>query len=315
MKNTGYIYRIYNCVNGKSYIGQTIDLEKRIKDHFNGYGSELIYHAIQKHGAEALKWEILESDVEEEVLDKMEKLYIRFFDSMKPNGYNLVPGGIGARGYKWTQEQRQKTSERLKGEKNHQYGKPGTFTGRKHTNKTRAKIGDSHRGKVVSAETRQKLRLANLGKRQSPDTMEKKRQASTGRKHTPDTLAKMSKARKGKRHSPETLEKMSKARKGKPISSEHRAKIIEAMKSPEIRDKLSKTHKGKVLSPEHRAKIGTSLKGRNLSPEELEKRHGEHNPFYGKKHSPETKEKISKANRGKTPWNKGKRRKKKSSPP
>ena len=31
----GYIYKIINKINGKMYIGQTLNIEKRIKDHFS----------------------------------------------------------------------------------------------------------------------------------------------------------------------------------------------------------------------------------------------------------------------------------------
>jgi len=49
----------------------------------------------------------------------------------------------------------------------------------------------------------------------------------------------------------------------------------------------------KVLSKEHKSRISKSLKGKN-------------NPFYGKKHSEETKKKISDSSKGRVPWNKGK---------
>lgn len=48
-----------------------------------------------------------------------------------------------------------------------------SMIGRKHTPEVCAKIGDAHRGKIVSSETREKLRIANLGKT-TPDHVKAK---------------------------------------------------------------------------------------------------------------------------------------------
>ena len=50
------IYKIVNCVNGKIYIGQTIQkLERRMYSHFNRHTKTCISKAIQKYGKENLK--------------------------------------------------------------------------------------------------------------------------------------------------------------------------------------------------------------------------------------------------------------------
>lgn len=49
----------------------------------------------------------------------------------------------------------------------------------------------------------------------------------------------------------------------------------------ETKKKISETHKGKKMSEEHKKKLSEANKGKN-------------NPFYGKKHSKETREKIIK---------------------
>jgi hypothetical protein len=101
----------------------------------------------------------------------------------------------------------------------------------------------------------------------------------------------------GKTHSAETRRKMSASNmgknKGKKLSEEHRRKIIKAntgiVRSAEFREKLRKANIGKVLPEETCRKIAESLKGKYA---------GEKNPFYGKKHTKEAREKISSSKKG-----------------
>jgi hypothetical protein len=71
------------------------------------------------------------------------------------------------------------------------------------------------------------------------------------------------------------------------------------------RQKSSKTHKNKVLSEETKRKISETRKKRGYKCSEEQKQKysemfvGDGNPNYGKKHSEETLEKISKGTRGK----------------
>lgn len=87
------IYKYTNKVNGKIYIGQTIQsLEKRAK--YNGLGyihCKHFYSAIQKYGWESFIPEILEEVTEEEA-DEREMYYIQKYNSIK-NGYNIDLGG------------------------------------------------------------------------------------------------------------------------------------------------------------------------------------------------------------------------------
>lgn len=60
------IYKITNKLNGKIYIGQSINPFKRFKQHC--YNTQiyksLINEAINKYGKENFLFEILESDIE-----------------------------------------------------------------------------------------------------------------------------------------------------------------------------------------------------------------------------------------------------------
>lgn len=91
----GYIYR-YIAPSGKSYIGQTINtLAERAKNIISGIGYKkcsLFWKAIQKYKFTSFKVEILDC-VPIEKLNELEKYYIKLFNTLAPNGYNLSTGG------------------------------------------------------------------------------------------------------------------------------------------------------------------------------------------------------------------------------
>lgn len=85
------IYKITNLLNGKSYIGQSNNLERRKKEHLSG--KQQIDLDIQQLGVENFEFEILEYCTKEK-LDELEKYWIEYYDSYN-NGYNLTKGGQG----------------------------------------------------------------------------------------------------------------------------------------------------------------------------------------------------------------------------
>lgn len=86
------IYKIINNLNGKIYIGQSNNPNKRFLDHC--YKKEkyesLISKAINKYGKENFTLEILGWF---ENFNEKEKYYIIYYGSRVPNGYNIAPGG------------------------------------------------------------------------------------------------------------------------------------------------------------------------------------------------------------------------------
>lgn len=82
------IYKITNTVNNKAYIGYSSNVESRWEDHKKGYGSKLVFDAIQKYGLDNFTFEV----IVEETVDK-EDYYIQEYNTIAPNGYNLVEGG------------------------------------------------------------------------------------------------------------------------------------------------------------------------------------------------------------------------------
>lgn len=94
------IYKITNQINGKVYIGQSVNIKKRWTDHIYYAKHEenkasRLYLAIRKYGLENFKFEVLE-ECSKELLDEREIYWIAYFDSTdRTKGYNFYRGGQG----------------------------------------------------------------------------------------------------------------------------------------------------------------------------------------------------------------------------
>lgn len=99
------IYRVVNRVNGKSYVGQSVNITRRFNAHRNSafnpnsknYNNPL-YEDMRKYGIENFDFEILE-ECERSSLDEREVFYIAKFRSNGENGYNRDSGGSQAPHY------------------------------------------------------------------------------------------------------------------------------------------------------------------------------------------------------------------------
>jgi len=97
------IYKFQNKINSCIYIGQSLDIERRYKDHINRaknnfksnseYDSPL-HRAIRKYGIENFIFEIIE-ECSKEQLNEREQYWIAFYNSYN-NGYNCTTGGNNA---------------------------------------------------------------------------------------------------------------------------------------------------------------------------------------------------------------------------
>lgn len=104
------IYKITNKINGKIYIGQAKNINKRIKEHIKG-STSAISLAIQKHGEENFDFEILETDIED--YNEKEKYWIKKFNSYQ-KGYNLTEGGEDGAYERYPQEEIIKVKDLIK---------------------------------------------------------------------------------------------------------------------------------------------------------------------------------------------------------
>ena len=93
----GFIYKITNKINGKSYIGQTIqNVKERFYQHCATKCSQailnmVIHKAINKYGKSNFTIEVIE-EVESTNLNDRERYWIKYYDSYN-NGYNSTEGG------------------------------------------------------------------------------------------------------------------------------------------------------------------------------------------------------------------------------
>ena len=88
------IYKITNKINGKVYIGQSVNIQRRWRNHKSAINDSFpIHKAFKKYGLENFDFEVLEECCIED-LSKREQYYILYFNSLVPNGYNIVFGDI-----------------------------------------------------------------------------------------------------------------------------------------------------------------------------------------------------------------------------
>ena len=208
------VYMLVNSVTGMKYIGQSFDIEKRSKEHFqNGVLTKAngpLYDAIREHGKHCWEifvlWELKNPDTENarDILHQKEQEFIAAYETTTvEKGYNLSTGGFPASGIKMSEETRQKMSESHLGEKHHLFGKHLS-------EETRKKIGEKHKGKQITEEHRKKISEKVSGEKHP----------LFGKKHSEESKQKMSEAQAGEKShmwgktvSEETKRKMAEARR------------------------------------------------------------------------------------------------------
>jgi len=191
----GVIYTLIDGTNDKEYVGQTVrPVEVRFYQH--EHGDQYIDRMIQEHGADMFETAILKTCDSQEELDYWEKRLIKSRNTMYPNGYNLIEGGIGTSGKNNPFFGKRHTKASLKKMSAVKLGKNNPFFGKHHTKKTLVKmVASSHRKSLF------KNLLAEMNKRQmsyrdlaeilslSRDTISDKMQSS--RKFTVKDIAKL----------------------------------------------------------------------------------------------------------------------------
>ena len=170
----GHIYRYRNKINGKVYIGQTIDLNRRYKDHLY-YAQhnpvQQIHKAIAKYGIENFDFSVLhkiegEDDFVKLRLNELEATEILSHNSYRC-GYNASTGGEGNYGLVHSEETRKKIGAKS----------------RNRSAESNKKISEANKKRVYTQE--EKARLADsLAKNARPAASEWHKSEEGRKKHS-----------------------------------------------------------------------------------------------------------------------------------
>ena len=182
------IYKITNLINGKVYIGQSINIYKRWKEHKNKNNwnkkKQIIYSAFKKYGLDNFNFEIIEI-CNKKMLNEKERFYIKLYKSYvydkNSNGYNATLGGESNLGMVLSKESKKKMSNarkgKYKGEDNPRYGQHLSESEKKN-------ISEKNKGN-------------NKGVPRSEEVKIKISKTKKGYKHTEESKKKIAKSRKG----------------------------------------------------------------------------------------------------------------------
>lgn len=187
------IYMIKNIVNGKVYIGQSVDIYTRWYNHKRDLSNSVHYNthlqkSWNKYGESSFEFSIIKT-CDQNDLDLLEVKYISLYNSCDSKfGYNMSFGGAGGGipndkvrvklsianigennpmfGKHHTTETKKKISEAKTGDKNAMYGKRGELSpnyGRKHTDEFRKRQSEIQKGKRMSEEALIKQSISKSG--------------------------------------------------------------------------------------------------------------------------------------------------------
>ena len=227
------IYKAQNKINNKIYIGQTVkDVNERIMTHFK-INKYYFQRALNKYGIKSFIISVIDHAKTHDDLNGKEKYWIAFYDCKAPCGYNCTDGGDGVKGYKHTEEDRERN--RL------------SHLGKKASKETRLKMSTAHKGKNISKEQRKKISIARKGVKFSEEHKQKLSTSKRGIKHPnygkslpEETRRKIGLGNSGKIRSDETRQKLRESNLGKRHSKETRQKMNESQKALWITRKQGK---------------------------------------------------------------------------
>lgn len=142
------VYQHRNKINGKVYIGITMQTPEQRWRHGEGYkSSPHFYAAIQKYGWDNFEHNILFQNLTKEEACKKEQELIAKYNSMnREYGYNSTSGGDI---FVMNEETKQKISQSLMGNKN--------GLGHPCSEEKKKKISEAQKGRRLTEEHKQKL--------------------------------------------------------------------------------------------------------------------------------------------------------------
>lgn len=200
------IYLVSNKLNGKQYVGQTINPHLPI-----GHG-RILKSAYKLHGKENFTYEpICKGIANRASLNAIERFWISVMGTLVPNGYNIELGG--SEGSTWTEERRRKHSLSQTGAKrNRPLGSKSGMKGKAYPEEGKRKLSEAMKGNKFalgvfpSEETKAKMSASQKAKAASFAVHPNK-----GRKASEETKAKMRAARAKRIYTDADKQKISEA--------------------------------------------------------------------------------------------------------
>lgn len=185
----GYIYKITNSKNNKVYIGQTI--KSRPTDRYSQHkylanhpeqekGISYLHRAMLNDGLENFIFDIIE-EVDNNRLDEREIFWIKEYNSLAPNGYNISSGGGGTPGHSRIQtlDERKKRQQ-----SNRQF----------YIEHPEAKIASSERTKNLWRDENYRKQVTESNRKyyqEHPEKFKGENNPMYGKKHTEEALEKI----------------------------------------------------------------------------------------------------------------------------
>jgi group I intron endonuclease len=188
---------ILTSPSGKSYIGQSFNLKKRIGEYkrLECKGQIKIYRAILKHGFENFKVEYLFKTNNnfkylKILLDSLEIHFIKQYNTLN-NGYNIQLGGSNGKHSEETKEKLRvlHTGKKLSEETKRKIGEKSK--NKKISDRQKKILSDKFKGKPLSEEHKLKLKISRNKRITSDETKLKMSKSQTGRIHSEETKLKM----------------------------------------------------------------------------------------------------------------------------
>lgn len=174
----GYIYLIENNITNKRYVGQTIlsDVNKRWNKHKQvnkSFVGTCLYNSYIKYGIENFTFKIICICFDEDT-DKFEEEYINKYNTLSPNGYNMIEGG---KSRKFTPILKSLISDKLSGKNHPNFGKHLKEETKQKLRGKNSGVNAANYGKKITQEQKERLRKLAIERykntKQSENTKQK----------------------------------------------------------------------------------------------------------------------------------------------
>lgn len=255
----GHVYKITRVKTGKSYIGliQRMSLYDRIMKHATpSSGCLYIRNALIKHGMEEFVVQLLFKEVPEASLPHTEEQCIKMYNTLAPNGYNLMHGGKTSPMLSEIVREKQRATRATPESKKKQCAAMKEMSNRPDVKKRKSV------SMIAKCKTNRSKRSASAKISMNTPGTKKRHQEAMKKSHNTESFKQnASKAQKVAQNRPEVAKK-----KGIAVRAAHA--------KPEVKERHRKAIVAAFATPVARANRSAAQKAfwANMAPEERERR-------------------------------------------